>query len=166
MSKVVILVGSKGMNVKLADKLAEEISSQKGTYKLINLVDLELPLYPAKSAEATAKIISLTEEISSSAALLIVAPEYNGSVPPALNNAIAWVSTSSEDWRQAFNGKTVALATHSGGGGAHVLMAMRQQFSYLGANVIGRDILTHYKKELNPDSAAEVIQQLLKHGQA
>ena len=166
MSDVLILVASKVMNVALGDKLAEEVKAQKATCEIVNLVDLGLPLYPADCEEAKQKAIELTEKIKGAASLISVAPEYNGSLPPALNNTLAWVSTSTEDWRETFNGKPVALATHSGGGGPHVLMAMRQQFSYIGANVIGRDLLTHYKKALNPESATAVIEQLLKYAKA
>jgi chromate reductase len=166
MSEVLILVASKNMNVKLAEKLADEVKSQGASCEVVNLVDLALPLYPVESEEATLKAVALTEQVSQSGSLLVVAPEYNGSVPPVLNNAIAWISTATEDWRQAFNGKPVGLATHSGGGGTHILSAMRQQFAYIGGNVIGRDIQTHYKKELNPKSATAVVEQLLKYARA
>ena len=38
------------------------------------------------------------------------------------------------------------------------MAAMRIQFSYIGMNVLGRQIHTHYKKELN--QAVEVIRSL------
>ncbi len=163
MSDVLILVASKGMNVPLGQKLADEVTAQKASFEIVNLVDLELPLYPAKDEEAVKKTIELTEKVKNAGSIVAVAPEYNGSIPPSLNNAIAWISTSTEDWRAAFNGKPTAVATHSGGGGLHVLLAMRQQFAYIGANVIGRQIHTHYKKELNPESATAVVEQLLKY---
>ncbi|MCM8536232.1 MAG: NAD(P)H-dependent oxidoreductase [Lentisphaeraceae bacterium] len=166
MAKIIILVASKGMNVVLGDKLAEEVKAQGATPEIINLVDLELALYPAKCETSKTKAIELTEQVKTADGLLFVAPEYNGSLPPVLNNAMAWISTSTEEWRETFNGKAAAIATHSGGGGAHVLVAMRQQLSYIGANVVGREILTHYKKELNPESATEVVGQLLKYANA
>lgn len=166
MSDVLVLVASKGMNVPLGEKLAEEVKTQGGSVEVINLVDLELALYPAKCEESKSKAVELTDKVLKAKSIIAVAPEYNGSLPPAFNNTMAWISTSTEDWRAAFNGKPAAVATHSGGGGAHVLLALRQQLSYVGANVIGREILTHYKKQLNPESAAAVVEQILKYAKA
>jgi NAD(P)H-dependent FMN reductase len=89
-----------------------------------------------------------------------VAPEYNGSIPPTLSNAIAWLSVGTEDFRELFNGKTAAIATHSGGGGQKVLVAMRLQLAHLGVNVLGRELLTSSHKPLNEDSARAVLAQL------
>jgi chromate reductase, NAD(P)H dehydrogenase (quinone) len=166
MSDVLIFVASRVKNVELGQKLADEIEAQGASYEIVNLVDLALPLYPCENEEAVEKAITLTEKVKAAKSLLSVAPEYNGSLPPALNNTMAWISTATKDWRETFNGKPVALATHSGGGGAHVLLAMRQQFSYIGANVLGRELLTHYQKELNPESATAVIKELLKYSKA
>jgi NAD(P)H-dependent FMN reductase len=79
-----------------------------------------------------------------------------------MSNAIAWISRAGgEDWRNAFNGKYAAVATHSGGGGQKVLSAMRSQLQHLGTTVLARELLTHYQKALNPDSAKAVLEQLL-----
>ena len=78
-----------------------------------------------------------------------------------INNAIAWVSRSGQDdWRAAFAQKFCALATHSGGGGDKVLLAMRTQMEHLGCNVLARQLLTHYQKPLNPESATAVLKEL------
>jgi chromate reductase len=58
-----------------------------------------------------------------------------------LSNAIAWLSVGSLDFRILFNNRTVGLATHSGGGGQKVLLAMRQQLFHLGCTVLGREVL-------------------------
>jgi chromate reductase len=95
--------------------------------------------------------------------LVFCAPEYNGSMPPIVNNAIAWVSRSgSEDWRAAFNGKPAVVATHSGGGGLKVTQAMRAQLEHLGAIVLPRPIITNYQKVFNQDSAVAILTQLKK----
>ncbi|SKB27966.1 NADPH-dependent FMN reductase [Malaciobacter marinus] len=81
-------------------------------------------------------------------------------MPPVLNNAMAWTSRSTKDWRDAFNEKVVALATHSGGGGAKGLQAMRIMFQHLGANILAREILTSYDRPLNEETAKNIIKQL------
>jgi chromate reductase, NAD(P)H dehydrogenase (quinone) len=165
MFKIGILVASSGNNMKLALKLQELAIEQGSKVELIDLVDLNLPLYstkeeekngvPVQAKELAAKILDLK-------AFIIIAPEYNGVMPPVLNNAMAWTSRATKDWRDAFNEKTVGLATHSGGGGTKGLQAMRIMFQHLGANVIAREILTTYEKPLNEDTANNMIIQLIK----
>ena len=40
---------------------------------------------------------------------IIVAPEYNGVMPPVLNNAMAWTSRATKNWRDAFDDKDVLV---------------------------------------------------------
>lgn len=165
MSKIGILVASSNNNQKLAQKIEEIAIANGAEVELINLVDLNLPLYstieekkngiPVQVEELAVKILALK-------AFIIVAPEYNGVMPAVLNNAMAWTSVSTKEWRDAFEEKVLALATHSGGGGTKVLQAMRIMFQHLGANVLAREILTTYEKPLNEDSAKNIIKQLLK----
>ena len=91
----------------------------------------------------------------------MLAPEYNGSMPPVLNNAIAWLSVSTGEWRDAFNGESVALGTFSGGAGQNVITAMRLQFAQ-GANVIGRCLTANGQKPATDDSIDAVLDQLVK----
>jgi len=168
MSKIGIIVASANNNRKLGDKL-QELAEIKGVETtVINLVDLTLPLYSTVEEERngipdTAK--DLAEEILALNAFIIVAPEYNGVMPPVLNNAMAWTSRATENWRDAFNEKIVGLATHSGGGGAKGLQAMRIQFQHLGANILARELLTTYEKPLSENSANIMIDQLVKLSQ-
>jgi chromate reductase len=164
MSNVLIVVASEGHNVALATALSAEVEAQGATHEVVSVLDLELPLYSTRAEgggvpEVAARI---TDRMIESRALIFVAPEYNGAMPPALVNLIAWVSRSGDDdWRAAFNGKIVAIATFSGGGGGSILTAMRSQLAFLGANVLGRQILTNHQKPLNPDSATAVVKGLL-----
>jgi len=83
-------------------------------------------------------------------------------MPPVLNNAMAWTSRSTDSWRDAFNEKIIGLATHSGGGGEKGLQAMRIMYQHLGANILARELLTTYEKQLNEDSVKKMIAQLVK----
>lgn len=164
MKTILVLVASVGKNVELGDKIAAEIRAQDAQAEIVNLVELDLPLYSTK-AEANGipeKAVELSKKMIDANAVFFVAPEYNGSIPPCLNNMIAWVSRSGDDWRGAFNGKIAGIATHSGGGGLTVLAAMRAQLSYLGMNVIGRQLQTNFGKPLNPESATAVVAQMIK----
>ena len=97
MSKIGILVASSNNNLKLGLKLQELAKEEGVETELINLVDLDLPLYstveeeknglPEVAKELASKILSLN-------AFIVVAPEYNGVMPAVLNNAMAWTSVS------------------------------------------------------------------------
>ena len=161
---MIILCASAGMNVKLSETLLETAKNLGGEVELINLVDLNLPLYSTVEEKANGipdAAKTLSEKLGAAKSFVVVAPEYNGTLPPVLNNAVAWVSRSGDDWRVAFGGKLAAVATHSGGGGQKVLNAMRVQLAHLGCTVIARELLTHYQKQLNPESAEAVLKQLI-----
>lgn len=163
MSKIGILVASSNNNLKLGQKLAEIASQIDVETELINLVDLNLPLYSTVEEEKNGlpeAAKELAQKILGLKAFIVVAPEYNGVMPPVLNNAMAWTSRATKNWRDAFNEKLVGLATHSGGGGAKGLQAMRIQFQHLGANILARELLTTYEKQLNEDAAKNMIEQL------
>lgn len=165
MSKIGILVASANNNRKLGDKLKELAESLSCEVELINLVDLDLPLYSTVEEERNGipeTALDLANTILDLKAFIVIAPEYNGVMPPVLNNAMAWTSRSTKDWRDAFNEKVVGLATHSGGGGAKGLQAMRIMFQHLGANILAREILTTYEKQLNEDASKNMIEQLVK----
>ena len=163
MSKIGILVASSNNNQKLGLKLQELAIEQNCEVELINLVDLRLPLYSTIEEEENGipeSVLDLATKILDLKAFIIVAPEYNGVMPPVLNNAMAWTSRATKDWRDAFSDKIVGLATHSGGGGAKGLQAMRIQFQHLGANILARELLTTYEKQLNEETAIGMIQAL------
>ena len=169
MTKIGILVASSNNNQKLGLKLKELALSQNCEVDLINLVDLRLPLYSTVEEEENGipeSALDLATKILALKAFIIVAPEYNGVMPPVLNNAMAWTSRATKNWRDAFNEKFVGLATHSGGGGAKGLQAMRIMFQHLGANILAREILTTYEKPLNEESAISMIHSLVKLSEA
>jgi len=159
---ILILVSSQKKNMELANLFKAYLENSATPCEVIDLVALELPLYTSKveNERPPEVVFDLEKKLKKADALVFVAPEYNGSLPPVLNNSIAWISRAGSDWRSAFNGKPALIATHSGGGGSQVLMAMRLQLSYLGVNVMGRQILTHKGKDLNHESMVSCLEQL------
>jgi NAD(P)H-dependent FMN reductase len=91
---------------------------------------------------------------------ILCAPEYNGSIPPVLTSAIAWLSVSDPDFRTLFNGRPVAIATHSGGGGYNVLTALRMQLAHLGAHVVGRQLVANAQKPAQDTSIDDLVSRL------
>jgi len=150
-------------NRDLAEKFADAAREMGHEAELVNLAELDMPMFTvarSKELDVVPGMAELKAAMSSADSWMIVAPEYNGSMPPTLNNAVAWLSTEWQDFRALFNSRKVGLATHSGGGGEHVIMAMRQMFSYLGCNVLGRKLVSNKNKEANPETIEDMLTQL------
>lgn len=165
MSDLIILAGSNGKNLELAKKFQDYIAPKFPSTELLDLVSLELPLYSSDEEKKgiPKKALELFEKMSNAKGFLFVQPEYNGGLPPVVTNFLNWISRSGgADWRKAFNSKPAALATFSGGGGFHALMALRIQLSYMGLNTIGRDVRATFQQELNPEDLEAVSDLLIK----
>ncbi|MDF1881980.1 NAD(P)H-dependent oxidoreductase [Sulfurimonas sp. MAG313] len=166
MKKIAIIVSSVQKNMELARKLETEAKEQGAQVEFINLVELALPMYTSVLEDEKgipSEVHELTQRLIDCDSYIMVAPEYNGSLPPVLSNAIAWVSRTGDNFRAVFNQKFVALASHSGGGGAKLMESMRIMFVYLGANVLSREIINNYTKEYNPKTAKSVVEELLRY---
>ena len=159
---VLICAATSGNNLKLANKLSQIATSLEIENTVIDLAELDLPLYSpqAEAKGVPEKIMQLSEQMLEAKGFVFCAPEYNGSIPPVLTNTIAWLSVSSSNFRLLFNYKPVVIGTHSGGAGQKVLVAMRLQFSHLGCNVLGREVATNRNKAFNPKSGLVILTQL------
>jgi chromate reductase, NAD(P)H dehydrogenase (quinone) len=83
----------------------------------------EIPLYDGDVEEEQGvphAVQRLKDRIAEAAGLLIVTPEYNGSIPGVLKNAIDWLSRPAADIPRVFRGRPVAImgATPGPGGTA------------------------------------------------
>jgi NAD(P)H-dependent FMN reductase len=165
MKKIAIVLASEQKNLELANHIKAEIERTGNEVCLIQLVDLNLPLYTSRAEKnhSPAELLgdSLTK-IKDSHGFVFLAPEYNGGIPPILTNFLAWVSRSSKDWRQNLNGKSVALGTYSGGPGSNLITGLRLQLSYIGMNVVGRAMQFHSKNDFNEADIKAVVEQLIK----
>ena len=165
MGNLLILAASTGKNLDLAMNIQATAESMKHTVEVLDLCSLQIPLYTPETEEkfkGLEAIQKCMDSILSCDGLIVCAPEYNGLMPPVLNNLIAWVSIQSTNFRLLFNKRNVGLATVSGGGGQQVILSMRMQFSYLGSNVLGRSIMLNKNKTLNPESVNEMIKGVLR----
>lgn len=165
MKKIQLIVASTQQNLVLAGNFQQVLAQQGAQVNLINLVALNLPMYTADQETRggiPGPVLELLPQLQGADGIVWLTPEYNGGLPPVLNNFIAWISRSGgEDWRRVFNGKKAVLATHSGSNGTSALAMLRLQLAYLGMNVVGQQIVTTYQKHLHPDSLAKVVTQLL-----
>lgn len=166
MKNIGILVASVKKNMDLALDIQEVITDLGAKSELINLVALDLPMYTSILEDEQGipeEVKDLAKYLQTFNAFIIVSPEYNGSMPPVLNNTIAWVSRVGDDFRAIFNQKFIAIASHSGGGGMRGNDAVRTMFSYVGANVLSREILTNYGKKYKKETAVSIVQELMAY---
>ncbi len=82
----------------------------------------------------------LRDRIADADALLVVTPEYNGSIPGVLKNAIDWASRPKAE--AALRGKTVAVAGASTGqyGALWAIQDLRRVLGIAGARVIEGEV--------------------------
>ena len=161
---LIVLTASNGENLKLAERFVHAATAQNVRADLIDLTRLELPLFTprVKAAGAGPDLETLRDQLQQAPRWVICAPEYNGSIPPSLTNAIAWLSVIGDDFRALFNGRPIAMATFSGGGGMELLLSLRIQLTHLGAQVVGRQLLSNKAKPPKDESIADLLQRLLQ----
>lgn len=124
--KILIFAGStrqESYNRKLA-KAAAAIAEQQGAQAtVLELSDFDIPLYNAdlEARGTPADVIRLKQAMHSHAAWIVCSPEYNGSYPALLKNAIDWASSPVKGdalWSDGvlpFRNKVVGMASASPG---------------------------------------------------
>jgi len=162
MADVLVLAASNGENLKLAERFAAAAQSQGSSAEVLDLTAVDLPLFTPRAQEQgpPAALAGLQQTLMDTPRWVICAPEYNGSIPPVLTSAIAWLSVQGSDFRALFNGRPVVIATHSGGGGYTVLTALRLQLAHLGAHVVGRQLVSNASHPAKDDSIADLLARL------
>ncbi len=159
---VLIFVASLNENMNLANIIKNKLANKNIDSKIINLVDLNLPMYDTFK-EQNGGIPKLAQdlalEMENAKAYIVVTPEYNYGVPPVLVNMIAWVSRIGENFRKLFTLKKIQLASYSGSNGQDVLNSLRNQFTRLGAIVMPREIISTYEKKCKDDSLERILSQ-------
>ena len=161
---VVVIAASNGENLKLAERFAAEARKLGHSSDVVDLTTVDLPLYRPKAEKNgnPADLAGLQARLQSASHWVICAPEYNGSIPPVFSNAVAWLSVQGDDFRTLFNGRPMAIATFSGGGGMELLLSLRIQLTHLGAQVVGRQLLSNYAKPAKDESIHDLLQRLLQ----
>jgi chromate reductase len=101
----------------------------------------ELPLYDEDlEADVPESVRRLREDWAEADAILFSTPEYNGSVPGGLKNAIDWASRPRQD--AALRNKTVAVVGASTGqfGALWAQQDLKRILGVAGARVVGTEI--------------------------
>jgi NAD(P)H-dependent FMN reductase len=143
-TKVLALVGSlraASLNRQLAELAAEKapdgvtVTVYEGKGGGLG----ELPFYNEdvdNPADVPASVTTIRDAVDEADAILVVTPEYNGSIPGVLKNAIDWLSRPYG--QSALNGKPLAVVGTAGGqyGGVWAHDETRKSFGVAGADVV------------------------------
>ncbi|BBB11417.1 NADPH-dependent FMN reductase [Sphingopyxis sp. FD7] len=152
MVSIAVVAGSTregSYNRALAELAAASLEAQGAGVTRVDLGAFDLPLYSA-ATEATAfppDAARLKALFVQQDGLLFVSPEYNGSLPPLLKNAIDWASRPTGDEGlvalTAYRGKAAAImaASISPFGGLRGLMHLRQILSTVQMIVIPEQVV-------------------------
>jgi len=161
---LLVIAASNGENLNLSQRFVDQAHALGQSADLLDLTSLDLPLFTPRAQEqgTPAAVAPLQQQLMAAPRWLICAPEYNGSIPPVLTSAIAWLSVQGDDFRSLFNGRPIAIATASGGGGMHLLISLRIQLIHLGAEVVGRELLSTKAKPAKDESIHDLLQRLLQ----
>lgn len=100
----------------------------------------EIPPYSEDVDEAPTSVGELRLEIARADAVLIATPEYNGSIPGVLKNALDWASRPFPD--NCFRGKPVAVIGASTGlfGARWAQADLRKVLRTIGASVLETEL--------------------------
>lgn len=161
--KILALVGSlraASINRQIAE-LAVAVASDDVTVTIYEGLD-ELPFYNEEidyamntAAPELGPVAALRAAVSDADAALVVTPEYNGSYPAVIKNAIDWLSRPFGD--SALKGKPLAVIGGSFGryGGVWAHDDTRKSFGIAGARVVEAIKLSVPFKTLEGKAPAE-----------
>lgn len=148
--KVLALSGSSredSLNTKLVMDAADIAKKMGCSVNVIDLKDYPMPFYNAdleKKGGMPTSVKRFREQMVKSDAIIIASPEYNGSIPAILKNALDWASRSEEGGpsRAAFKGKRFALmsASPGPGGGSRGLVHLKAIIEEVGGTVVPRQV--------------------------
>jgi NAD(P)H-dependent FMN reductase len=137
--KVLVLLGSlraQSINRQLAE-LAVETAPEGVSLELFDRLG-ELPFYneDVDNGDAPEPVKALRAVAADADATLVVTPEYNGSIPGVLKNAIDWLSRPFGD--SALKDKPLAVVGAAGGrfGGVWAHDETRKSFGVAGPRVV------------------------------
>jgi chromate reductase, NAD(P)H dehydrogenase (quinone) len=157
--------------LKTAIKGAEKAGAQ---VTHIDLRDYPMSIYNPDDEEENGMdehALRLQELLTQHDGLLIASPEYNGSLPGSLKNAIDWASRRNDQYKRSdvFTGKVAAMITASPGsfGGVRTLAHLRGVLTSVGVHVIPTEISVSFagnKFESEGDEMTDEKMKLILEG--
>jgi NAD(P)H-dependent FMN reductase len=164
-TRVVVLLGSlraESINRRIAETLRDQASA--GT--VVEIVDGldQLPFYNEEidvDGQVPAPVSRLRDQVGAADRVLAITPEYNGTMPAVLNNAIDWLSRPYG--ASALSGKPFAAlgATPTRFGGKWSHEDARRSATIAGADVVPDLVLSHSTLDADVFEEAEVFGRFL-----
>ena len=152
--------------LKVAIKGAENAGA-KVTY--VDLRDYPMPIYNLDDHETNGfdeKALAFQGLLVQHDGFLIASPEYNGSLPAALKNAIDWASRPSDKYPRSavFSGKFAAMMSSSPGslGGVRSLSHLRGVLTSISVNVLPQEIAVPFAEEKFVGDDEEMTDEAMK----
>lgn len=148
--------------IKGAKKAGAEV-----TY--VDLRDYPMPIYNLDEHEEKGfdeNALKFQGLLTQHDGLLIASPEYNGSLPAALKNAIDWASRQSDKYPRSavFSGKVAAMMSSSPGslGGVRTLAHLRGVLTSVSVNVLPQEIAVSFAEEKFAGDDEEMTDETMK----
>jgi len=148
--------------IRGAEKAGAEVS-------FVDLRDYPMPIYnPDDHAQKgfDENALRFQRLLTEHDGLLIASPEYNGSLPAALKNAIDWASRQSDRYERSdvFQGKVAAIITASPGsfGGIRSLSHLRGVLMSVGINVLSSEIAVSFVGDKFDGDGAKMTDEKMK----
>jgi NAD(P)H-dependent FMN reductase len=151
--RIVVMAGSsrrEALSRKVAAACVAPLAAAGADVDLVELADHPAPLYNGDlevESGLPEGIVSLQQRLAAADGLLVVNPEYNGSITPLLKNALDWCSRPNPADRArsggaVYAGRAAAVVGTSPGalGGMRVLFHVRDILGYLGMQVIPQQL--------------------------
>ena len=168
MKTILIISATSGTNFRLAENIKKTIDENgKFNSKILNLEILDLPIFNPSNIKKKQKdnlesIVSLTDSILDCCAFVLCIPEYNGNTPPVFSNAIAWVSVTTDYWKDGFSNKCVLVCSSSGGVAKKLQIALKNQMEHLGCTVFKKNIIINSNNDFKTINANNIINEFIK----
>lgn len=151
-------------------KVAVEGSRRAGgDVTVIDLADFPMPIYNADDHARNgfdANALKFQDLLGEHDGLLLSSPEYNGSFPGGLKNAIDWASRKSDKYElnQVFKNKWGALITSSPGsfGGLRCMAHLRLVLSIMGVFVLPTEIAVTFASQKFDGDSEEMTDEKTK----
>lgn len=171
--KILVFAGSirtGAYSGKTADAAQKELALQGAEVTRISLADYPLPIMDEDLEEEKGipeNAYKLARLFVAHDGILIATPEYNGSIPPLLKNAIDWISRVREDGGKPLRplpGRVVALCSSSNGHFAGIRSAshLRQVLAHIQVDVIAPQLSVPNGGEAFDEDGAFIPERLRK----
>ncbi len=136
---------------------------------LVDLRDYPMPLYNPDDHDRDGfdeNALKFQGLLTEHDGFLIASPEYNGSLPAALKNAIDWGSRQSDLYERSkvFAGKFAAMMSASPGslGGVRSLAHLRGVLTSVNVNVLPREVAVTFAEDRFAGESEEMTDEKMK----